>query len=256
MPTWTNQATRTTENRRNSSAVRSIVCFEVLDYDSLTHVAVGSEHVNVVALIYKKVTINHNQSREYSLSYSSLVTNAKGIVVPTMIPTYLDPVPVTDNFNYSGSRVIEYRLCLITGTQKQIFELGTLNIENSGFYNLSGTDKELQENSGTLDSSGPNFTVSGNRLYGVNINCGEQAVTYTYDIEELTGNPGNNVLLQTDSPANVEDYNQFWTKTKRVVGAINYLGIRDFKEFNYDGMSGTAIFPDTVLAVCYNKRGG
>lgn len=253
--TWTNQATRTTDNKRGSTATRALVCFEILDYDSLTHVKVGDSRVDVVCLIYKKVTITHSQQRDYSLQYSTSMANIKDdkMFVPSF--TYLDPAPATDDYAYTGTRKVEYILCLLVGAEKTVIPLGTIDISVSGHYNLSGIEVDLKEDAATLDEEGPIFTVTGNRLYGVSVNVGKEAVTYSYDVEEMTGAPSNNILLQYDSPANIEAYNQFWTKKDRVVGAMNYYGITDTKSFNYgtSGTSGTSGFPDKIMAVCYNS---
>jgi hypothetical protein len=214
----------------------------------------------VVALIYKKVTITHTQAREYALTKSDPEAgNYKDTAMPTMPLWYLDSTPAMDNYNYSGSRKVEYKLCLLAGTAKTLVDLGTVNISVSGHFNQSGTDKELKEMGNDPEAAqqtyeedvvGPTFVVSGNRLYGVSINVGKDAVTYSYDIEEITGD----VSPQHDSPVNIEDYNQYWVKKSRVVGAMNYFGITDSKEFLYagnQGFSGTAGFPDKVMGVCY-----
>lgn len=252
--TWTESATRNTANSKSSVASRNITCFEVLDYDSLTHVLVDGNYVSVICLIYKKITISHTQNRRYTLNYSHPEANIKDTGMITMPSWYLDSVPATDNFDYSGTRTVEYKLCLIVGDQQYVTELGTVGIEVSGYHNLSGTDKELKEEAAEESSGGPFFTVIGNRLYGVNVNCGKEAITYTYDIESLDPSKSfsNNALFQFDSPVNLEDYNDNWIKQERVVGAMNYYGIADDKHFSYtEPDPSDAELPDTVLAVGY-----
>jgi len=160
---------------------------------------------------------------------------------------YLDSVPATDNFSYNGTRTVEYKLALVVGNQQYLLSLGTITITNSGHYNLSGKNIDLIEGAANIDSLGPIISVTGNRLYGVSINCGKDLITYTYDAEELDPSKSfsNNVMFQTDSPINAEDYNDYWIKKNRVVGAMNYYGKSDSKEFPYTK------FPDKVMAVCY-----
>jgi hypothetical protein len=243
--TWVNSATRSTASQRSGTATRSAVCFEILDYDSLTHVQVDGVYVDVVALIYKKVTISHSQARAYALDYSTSEANIKDTKYVEISPSYLDPAMATDEFTYIGSREVEYIFCLLVGATKYTLSLGTMTISTVGDYNLSGTDKNLKEDVGTLVSTGPTITVTGNRLYGVSVNCGNQVVTYSYDIETPVGSLSNNVLFQTDSPLNCEDYNDYWIKSSRVVGAMSYYGASDSKEFP------TTSFPDKVMAVGY-----
>jgi hypothetical protein len=243
---WTNSAIRKTENVTTSNATREIVCFEVLDYDSLTYVKVGDGNVNVVAAIYKKVTISHTQQRKYSLIKEDLnEPNTKFNSVPTMPAWYLDNTPATDYYAYSGSRKIEYILCLVVGEVKYVFSLGEVNISVAGYYNLEGENIDLIEDAAALSQGGPFFTVSGDRLYGVSVNCGLEVVTYSYDVEERNDRPvSNHILLQIDSPMNVEDINEFWQKKHRVVGAMTYEGKGESKIFSDE-------LPDTVMAVGY-----
>jgi hypothetical protein len=256
---WVSDGTRVDNNTRESVATRSIVCFEVLDYDSLTYTKVESDYKHIIALLYKKVTVSHAQNRKYVLSHSNPdAGNFKDTGLPTPPLTFLDHVPATDKYNYTGTRNVNYLLCLLIGSVKTIIDLGTVSIGVSGHFNQSGTDKELKEMGSDLDAAqqtyhedsvGPIFTVSGQRLYGVSVQCNKDSVVYSYDLEDMTGNPSNNVLLQYDSPANVEDYNQFWTKKKRVVGAVSYDGKHTTKkEFDLTTKPGS-MFPDEVLAV-------
>jgi hypothetical protein len=246
---WTNQALRVTTNTVTSNATRVIVCFEVLDYDSLTYIKIGDNYVNVVALIYKKVTIAHEQIREYLLEKEDPnEPNTKFNSVPTMPAWYLDNTQATDGYTYEGTRDVEYILCIVAGEEKYYFPLGNVSISVSGSHNLAGINKDLIEDAGLLESTGPSFSVSGDRLYGVSVNCGKEVVTYSYDVEERNDRPvSQQALLQIDSPVNIEDKNEFWQKKHRIIGAINYSGEGTSKEFSCDD------FPDEVMAINYGN---
>lgn len=264
--TWTSQATYTTTVNKSLVANRNMVCFEVLDFDSLTHVSVNDEYKDVVALIYKRITIEHIQNRTFAMSRSHETTNCKGYEPDSMTLTYYKILPANDSFTYTGSRKVEYILCLIVGAEKYTINLGELNIATTGQYNVTGKNVELIEDgcdddfppcTYAVDNTNPAFTVTGidgaiaQRLYGVSINCGKEAVTYSYDVEELdtTKSFDSNVNFYTDSPLNLEDtnINDCWVKKHRVVGAMNYLGIYESKTFDYSS------FADEVLAVGYGK---
>jgi hypothetical protein len=241
---WTNEGIRTTKNRRQSVALRDITCFEVLDYDSLTNVKVSGVAVHVVGLIYKKVRIQHSQGRVYSLEVSNSIANNKETIVPPVPDWWLDAAPASDKYTYSGIRTIEYILSLLVGSSKYILNLGTLVITANGSYNMEGTDRDLKEESSVAEV-GPLFTVLGNRIYGVSVNVGKQALTYSYDVEVPKGSMSSNVLFQYDSPINTEDYNDYWEKLHRVVGAVNYKGKLSSRQFPCSS------FPDTVMGVGY-----
>lgn len=260
MGTFTIAGTIKTDTSRSDKTTRTIVCFEILDYDSLTYVSVGDKHVQVVALIYKKVTISHTQDREYLINaQASGVTNTKLSSFPLAL-TELDLTPATDNYDYSGTRDVEYILCVIIGEKKYTKSLGNVSISVTGNYHMSGKNKELIEEGGSTFQSSTDckFTCTGERLYGVSVNCGKEMVTFSYDLEKLDT---TKELLGSglDSPVNLEDYNGYWKKYSRVVGVMNYYGIEDSKIFSYTGspeetgFSGTAGFPDKVLAIGYKK---
>jgi hypothetical protein len=246
---WTNTAIRTTNLDKSSVATRDLVCFEVLDYDSLTYIKVGDAYVNVVAMIYKKVIIGHTQERVYKLEkIDPEESNTKDNKVPNYPVWWLDNTQATDGYEYSGERSVEYILCVLVGEVKYLLSLGNVSISVSGYHNLAGVNKDLIEDAGLLESEGPLFTVSGNRLYGVSVNCGKDLVAYSYDVEERNDRPiSNQALLQIDSPINVEDKNEFWQKKNRIVGAINYAGEGTSKEFSCDD------FPDEVMAINYGS---
>ena len=253
------QGTRANDNTRESVATRDIVCFEVLDYDSIT-----AEGLHVVGLIYKKVTIKHSQTRVYKIKYSSTSgwNNIKNFY-EKFIQEY-DWTPATDFYDWSGTRDIEYLFCLIVNGIKYTKSLGSVNIASNGSLHQSGKNRELIEQ-GAVQGSGfdpstfeetntYNATCTGERLYGVSVNVGVDMATYSYDLEESKGVVEG---IDYDSPVNYEDYNNNWTKKSRVVGAMNYYGVEDQKTFLYEGtaeqrgFSGTAGFPDKVMAVSY-----
>jgi hypothetical protein len=248
MNVWTNQATRKIDNNRRSRASRSMVVFEVLDYDSLTHVKRADERVSVVALIYKRVTITQTQERTYALAFvNEDETNIKDIKMESRPVWELDAVPAVDNFVYSGTRKVEYKFCLVIGGASNIIDLGhAVDISVGGTYKIAGKNIDLIE--GAYDPpASPTVSISGKRLYGVSVNCGKNAVTYSFDVEERNE---RTIVLDSDSAINLEDDNAYWTKRHRVVGAMNYFGKSDSREFVY-GASGTAGFPNKVMAVGY-----
>ena len=234
---------RDTVKSRVSNATRNLVVFEVLDYDSRTYVPVSEANAHVVGMIYKKVTISHTQKREFSLAYSTPSALDKNGVFNDV--DYLDPAPASDDYEYSGTRKVEYYRCLVVGSAVTKELLGSVDVGVSGYYNMSGTHKDLIEGDATEDISGPTFTVTGNRLYGVSVNIGAEAMTYSYDVEGFSGTSGT--MGHIDSPVNIEDYNEYWTKTHRVVGAMGYSGTAGTRSFPYAG----GILPDTVMAVGY-----
>jgi hypothetical protein len=238
-----------------------MTCFEVLDYDSLTNVTVGSDkNQHVVALIYKKVTITHTQTRTFSSGNTTTMPNSKSDG-PTIINNELQKYFTgADNFTHSGSRNVEYILCLLVGIKKYIISLGEVNISVTGSYNVSGKIVEMVEegydsnyppNTYQTKQFGPTFTVTGNRIYGVSINCGKEIATFSYDVDELDNSKSfsSNVNWLTDSPINLEDtnINDMWIKKNRVVGVVNYYGISKTQTFP------CAEFPDKVMAVNYAK---
>jgi len=237
-----------------------MVCFEVLDYDSLTHVTVGNDYKNVVALIYKKITISHSQTRTFALSNTGTSTNCKGDSPDTMPLAIQKTYPAVDNFSSSGSRKIEYILCLLVGEDKYTISLGEVSIVSSSAKVVSGKNVELIEDGYDPDfppdtyssqTTGPAFAVTGDRLYGASINCGKELVTFSYDIDSLDTAKGfnSNVNWMTDSPLNLEDtnVNDMWIKKNRVVGVMNYSGIYETKEFDCSN------FPDKIMAVGYGE---
>jgi len=249
----TDQAVRTNDIVRDSLASRSLSCFEVLDYDSLTNVRIVDKnnktaYSHVVGLIYKKVTITHLQHRTYTLHKSvSNVFNNKDINMPVPPLTELDSTVVTDNYNYSGTRVVEYILCLVVDVVKYEKSLGTVSMGVTGVYNLTGENDQVVNGFGNKVISGPVFSVSGDRFYGVSVNVGLEALTYSYDVE---GYKSGQTTILPDSPVNLEDYNNFWTKKQRVVGVMNYQGNSGSEEFSCNN------FPDKIMAVGYEKTAG
>lgn len=248
-----NFSTQTTTMTSSLSANRDITCFEVLDYDSLTYVSVGEEHFNVIALIYKKVTIKHSQTRLLNLEEEfSNTFNFKGVQFASWEPTGSE----IDNFSYDGTRTVEYIFALVVGNRLYTKSLGTVVITNTGKYNRSGTHKEVVEEG--CDPSypctyvetieGPTFTIAGNRLYGVSVNCGAELVTYSYDLEVFNGEYNE----ETDSPTNIEDCNNNWSKISRIIGVYDYVGASTDKVYTYGNDKEIPEgFPDTVMAVGY-----
>ena len=247
---WAFSATRNETRTADSTAKRQMVVFEVLDFDSLTNVIINGSPVNVVALIYKKVTITHDQERHYEcVNNNPNASFYKDSRLQSEPIWYMDACPATDEYSCTGTRTVEYILCLVVGGNKVAsVSLGTVTIGVTASEQESGTYKELIEGAGeTFKSSQENkFTVSGERLYGVSVNCGLDCVTFSYDVEKLK----REFVSEDDSPANAEDQNAFWEKTKRVVGAMNYYGVYDSKKFTYTGDK-EKDFPDKVMSVCY-----
>jgi hypothetical protein len=247
---WSGDSQRSTKFDKHSIATRDIVCFEVLDYDSLTRVQISGVSHNVTALIYKKVTIHHAQDRLFAFYNSYKDTLLKVQQCPVVIPLLINDSPASDVYEYSGKRTIEYKLCLVIDKEVIKKDLGTLVIEVKGTYTLTGSYKELIEGGSDPEGAyqtykttitGPTFTVEGDRLYGVSVSCGKKLVTFTYDTEEAI----QPITFIHDSPINLEDYSEHWKKKKRVVGVLNYYGKGDSREFD------PLKFADSVLAVNY-----
>jgi hypothetical protein len=228
-----------------------MTCFEVLDFDSLTYVKVAKKFVNVTCLIYKKVTVKHNQLRQFGLSkVDDKQVLDKSTNIPEMPWWYLNDTAASDKYTYVGTRTVEYILCLVVGSGKYTISLGTVTITTDGKYDLVGKYQDIVEDSLAPEEDGPNIVVTGNRLYSAVVNCGKEVVTFSYDVEEPSGSFSENIMFQTDTPINAEDYNNtkvntFWTKKNKIVGVIDYLGKYNISEFPCDK------FPDKVMAVNY-----
>jgi hypothetical protein len=243
VPISTNQSVYTVTATKNAAVSRDIICFEVLDYDSLTYVKVGDARKDVTCLICKKVTIVHRQTRIFSLNYATdqLFNSKYNWPSPQPVQTW-GLMPASDNFDFSGTRTVEYILYLLVGNTKYTISLGTLVITVSGYDHRHGSNQELIEETSAGESSGPNYDIVGDRLYGVSVNCGAEAVIFSYNTEERSErSASSHVYFLSDSPLNVEDYNDFWKKKNRTVGVINYNGNYDIKTFPH------ADFPDDVV---------
>lgn len=243
---WNIHAARSETRTTVSNASRAMTVFEVLDYDSNTYVLVNDLRVQVVALIYKKVTISHIQQRRYTANNNngdaSFYKDSKLQSEPIW---YMDASPASDHYTGTGTRNVEYILAYVVGNTRNSISLNTVSISVNSSREEDGTYAELIVGGGEtfIRKQQSIFSVNGERLYGVTINCGEQFITYTYDVERYTGGFSS----EDDSPANVEDYNAYWKKYKRVVGVIAYSGSRSAKEYSVED------FPDKVMAVNYQK---
>jgi hypothetical protein len=251
MSTWTGSAERTIVKDKDSVATRNMVVFEVLDSDSRSRALINENgvdrYVDVVALIYKRVALTHAQNRAYDLSFDNPdETNIKNIYLDTRPLWELDLTPATDKYACSGTRTIEYKLCLIVGSTKYVVVLGTVRIDVGASFDIAGNESAMKQDAGTVTEQAPTFIITGDRLYGVSVNCGKEACTWSYDREVYK----NGFYMAIDSPVNVEDYNAYWEKAARVVGAINYHGVSDSKEFVYGA---DFDLPDKVMAVGYKE---
>jgi hypothetical protein len=231
--TWATTSSRHEIDRRTTTASRDIVCFEVLDYDSLMNVRFGDDLKRVVAVLYKKITIHHEQEKVFDCEYT---TNDpqwafKSFTVPVM--PVASTTPATDHFEYSGTRKVEYKLAVVIGTEKYQFAFNTLQTAVTGTWDVAGSYAELTNDDGIRTSTGPIHTLTGERIYGASVYVGQKYVIFSYDKETFDGTHG--IGSAYDSPMNFEDYNALWKKDKRMVGFINLSTMEQVsREYEYD----------------------
>lgn len=188
----------------SATASRNINTFEVLDYDIYN---------SNYALIYKDITIVHNQSQNYTRStepysgnyyrqylYSNLLSEAE---LPARYTVFHND---SDVFTAVGTRTVTYKLHYKIGTAIFSVDLATCIVKNDNSV----------------------YTMTGERIYGVSIQVSEEVITYAF--EKHTANLsffGAGIGYPYDSPRNLEDWNvnqlnvPIWIRSKQVVGLIS-----------------------------------
>ena len=207
---------------------RNITSFAVLDYDSLTGVKIGDEFLKVCAVLYKKITIVHNQQKIFTAT--TVDTNPNNAIhYFTMLSTltYKPDSAASDNFTFSGARIIEWKFALVIGNQKYEISLGMddLIFSLSGTYDVAGVYSDLTNDLGTVTTVGPTHThVSGKRIFGASVYVGNDYIVFSFDEEDFVATQG--IGSDYDSPMNFEDWTQnnsgtrLWEKSARIVGVI------------------------------------
>jgi len=198
---YSSRLTRTTKTL-TGSASRSVVAFEVLDFDSLYHVEKGEEFKDLM-LFYKKITIHHAQESQHiniqdNYGSGNLTGPRGGALISTS---------ASSSYSASGIRKVEYFLFYKIGNKQDKVKLAEFNSELS-------TDPDT----GGLIHSG-----SGERLWGVSCQINKDIAVYHFQKESYLNNgtaPGY------DSPMNFEDISyqgalKLWSAEKIVVGCIN-----------------------------------
>lgn len=206
---------------------RQIVSFAVLDYDSLTGVKIGDEFLKVCAVLYKKITIVHNQQKVFTAATEDdNPNNAIHFFAMLSTLTYKPDSPASDNFTFSGTRTIGWKFALIIGSQKYEIDLGMedLVFSLSGTYDVSGEYSDLTSDRGSITTTGPTHThVSGKRIFGASVYVGNDYTVFSFDEEDFVSTKG--VGSDYDSPMNFEDWTQngnqrLWEKSACIVGVI------------------------------------
>lgn len=224
---WSYTSNKQEALTKTTEATRAMVGFAVLDFDSLTNVTINNAPYHVVAMIYKKITVAHSQTKEFDVTDTNTdPSNAIKLFhvssAPIQAATY-----TTDLFKYFGTRKVEYEFVIVVNGEKHTYPtLNTLNSEVSGSYDIKGRYDDLTNNAGTPESIGPTHTISGNRLFGVSVYVGSNYCVFSYDEETLVST--YDIGSTYDSPMNFEDWNTdsigntVWEKSERVVGCVNF----------------------------------
>jgi hypothetical protein len=110
---------------------------------------------------------------------------------------------------------------------------GTRTVEFMFTYSVMGLRTDLILATCTVHSQSPGLsnplvdhTVEGERVYGVSLQCNEEFITYTYEIDKVKLTTPFSIGMY-DGPQNIEDFNfdfggnDIWTLSKRMAGIIN-----------------------------------
>jgi hypothetical protein len=208
---------------------RSMTVFAVLDYDSESNFKSKSESgittlKEAFALVYKKITIIHNISRERTQNSiidtqgypDSDINNSgagfngwprepgrkwDGLDLPPRFEgdTNPDDIATTDATTITGSRVVEYIL----------------------YTNVDGviSTKSLATFTGGIGSG------SGYRCYGIVVKVSDNVILVSYDLDKFV--TPSNAQFNYDSALNYEDWNTslsgvvMWETERRVVGIVD-----------------------------------
>lgn len=219
--TWNINAVGDGTKQGSGPAVRDVVCFEVLDYDSDPNYSRG----HLVAMIYKRITIHHE--------LPMVIDNWYHETGMTWHPDWNLPTALVRSRNlpwdYSSDKNSGY-------VDEHCYAKGTRKVEYILYINVGGSilTKALETIDVVLDmSAGGNesLSVTGNRAYGVTVKfTNDNLVLYTYSQEGFVGPQGVHGAMMGysyyDSPCNFEDYTygvqnaRVWNPLKQVVGIV------------------------------------
>lgn len=215
---------------------RSLIIFAALDYDSESNFLYNEVNCAAVAVVYKKITISHNISRErhvdstidtkgYPISeiesigagFNGWPRNPGETFIGTPLPviggnTNPDGIVTADETTATGTRVVEYIL----------------------YANVDGREyrKTLATFVGGIGSG------SGQRCYGVVCKLQSGKLLVTYDLDNFV--TPSSAQFNYDSPLNFEDWNKslsgvnMWETSKRIVGIVDLSATDSFGNDLFD----------------------
>lgn len=232
---------------------RNIVCFEVLDYDSMTDFIYKTGPSHAVAVVYKRITITHGITRSADNSYND-ITNKTGHSDFTNMPTSRI---ISFGWPWNYNNGIEG----ISGSVDERYSsTATRKVEFIVYINVDGHTYskviETFESSCTANTTTVSHSASGTRPYGVHLKIcpakhpgvfvDPQHTPYqkipagilvmSYDKETFLSDEG--VAGGYDAAYNFEDWNNYseegvpaktlWEYSNRVVGVFRIDGIGKF----------------------------
>ncbi len=215
------------------SCNRSMIGFEVLDYDSETNFNLDNDTVAAFAVVYKRITVTNSLPRNISSSsninsgsaQAGMLSAGGGFNSVPREPTSGE-ITSSDVSSRTGTRLVEYVL----------------------YVNVNGTvyTKTLATFTGGIG------TGSGQRCYGVVVKVMTTQVVVTYDLENFVADQGaQNNTFGYDSPLNYEDWNtcnssKIWSTYKRVIGIVN---LSDSSNWAYNLFDECDPIPDEVYGI-------
>lgn len=203
-----NTGTSSSNSQTNITCDRSMVCFDILDYDSESNFNYDNIYVKAFALIYKRITVSSAIPRTISITsnidcgsaQANIISNGGGFNSPAPRDPTESEITKSDQTSPTGTRKVEYIL----------------------YANVDGHvyNKTLATFNGGIG------TGTGQRVYGVVVKLMQDHLIVSYDLDNfITTANAQSATSYYDSPLNFEDWNsnlnvQMWETSKRVVGIV------------------------------------